>query len=318
MSQRLHSRACRFALVALLATQFVAAQGWKPPRTRDEKVDLQGTWTNGFATPLERSKEFANKPFFTPEEAAAYEKMVSERPQSGGDSVADPEVWWEKGMKVVSTLRTSMIYDPSDGRIPALTPRAQKKMSDVRAETRRHPDSGPEDRSLMERCIVSPVGGPVPMLPGPYNNNYQIVQTPDYMIIAVEMIHDVRVIPIGKGTLPPVSGVRQWLGESHGHWEGDTLVVDTTNFTDRTRFRGSDENLRLTERFSRPKPGILLYQFTVDDPTAFAAPWSAEIPMATSEGPMYEFACHEGNSAMMNMLNTARLAEKAAGVKTGK
>jgi hypothetical protein len=213
-------------------------------------------------------------------------------------------------MKVVPTRRTSMIIDPPDGRLPPLTPEAQKRMADIRAENRRHPDSGPEDRSLMERCIVSPVGGPVPMLPGPYNNNYQIVQTPDYVIIVIEMIHDVRVIPIA-GRPPLSDNVRQFLGDSVGHWEGDVLVVDTTHFTDRTRFRGTDEKMHLIERFSRPGPNTLLYQFTVDDPTAYMKPWTAEIPMVKSEGPMYEFACHEGNAAMMNMLNTARLAEKS-------
>jgi hypothetical protein len=251
-------------LLFLIVAQTVAAQG----TVNEWAHDLQGTWTNGFATPLERPRDLAAKAFFTPEEAAAYEKTVSERPATSNDSVADPVIWWEKGIKVVPTRRTSMVYDPPDGRIPPLTPTAQKRIADARAETRKHPDSGPEDRSLMERCIVSPVGGPVPMLPGPYNNNYQILQTKDFVIIVVEMIHDVRIIPIGPakaGTVP------QWLGESHGHWEGDTLVVDTTNFTDRTRFRGSDDKMHLIERFTRTAPDVLLYQFTVDDPTAFTA-----------------------------------------------
>ena len=208
-----------------------------------------------------------------------------------------------------------MVYDPPNGRIPPLTPAAQKRMADARAETRNHPDSTPEDFGLMVRCIVSPAGGPVPMLPGPYNNNYQIVQTPGYVMITVEMIHDVRIIPIGPARVEPASGVTQWLGESHGHWEGDTLVVDTTNFTSRTRFRGSDEGLHLTERFTRSAPDTLLYQFTVDDPTAFTAPWSAEIPMVTSDGAVYEFACHEGNQALPNMLRIARGAER---LKAGK
>jgi hypothetical protein len=294
----------QFAVLFAVVAGSAAAQDWKH--------DLQGTWTNGFATPLERPKEFANKPFFTQDEADAFEKALEHRPEPANDPVADPVVWWERGTKVVRTRRTSMVYDPPDGRIPALTPAAQKGMADARAETRKHPDSGPEDRSLMERCIVSPVGGPVPMLPGPYNNNYQIIQTKDYIIIVVEMIHDVRVIPIAPARVAPVSTVPQWLGESHGHWEGDTLVVDTTNFTGRTRFRGSDENMHLIERFTRTAPDTLLYQFTVDDSTAFTAPWSAEIPMLASDGPQYEFACHEGNAAMANMLKTARLAEKPA------
>jgi hypothetical protein len=303
---------CPVAALALLGLHVAAAQtgAWKATRTPDGKPDLQGTWTNNFATPLERPAALADKPFFTPEEAEAYEKAARQRPASNNDTVADTVVWWEKGVKVVSTRRTSMVYDPPNGRIPPLTPAAQKRMADARAETRKHPDSTPEDFGLMVRCIVSPVGGPVPMLPGPYNNNYQIVQTPDYVILVVEMIHDVRIIPIAPARVPAVSGVRQWLGESHGHWEGDTLVVDTTNFTDRTRFRGSDQNLHMIEKFTRTAPDTLLYQFTVDDPSAFTAPWSAEIPMTTSDGPMYEFACHEGNQALPNMMKIAREAEK--------
>ena len=298
--------------LALLSMQPASGQSgaWKVPRTPDGKPDLQGTWTNNFATPLERPAALANKAFFTADEAAAWEKDVSQRPASANDTVSDPIVWWEKGMKAVSTRRTSMVYDPPNGRIPPLTPAAQKRMADARAETRNHPDSTPEDFGLMVRCIVSPVGGPVPMLPGPYNNNYQLVQTPGYVMITVEMIHDVRIIPIGPARVEPASGVTQWLGESRGHWEGDTLVVDTTNFTSRTRFRGSDENLHLIERFSRSAPDTLLYQFTVDDPTAFTAAWSAEIPMVTSDGSVYEFACHEGNQALPNMLRIARGAER--------
>jgi len=299
----------RSLTVFLLAVHLFAQANWKAPRTPDGKPDLQGTWTNGYATPLERPRELGTRAFYTAEEVAAFEKGVKERPGGAADPVADPEIWWERGTRAVSSMRTSMVIDPPDGRIPPLTPRAQKAMADARAETRKHPDSGPEDRSLMERCIVSPVGGPVPMLPGPYNNNYQIVQTANYAIIVVEMIHDVRVIPL-DGSPHLNSSVRQWLGDSRGHWEGDTLVVDTTNFTDRTRFRGSDENLHVIERFTRVAPDTLRYQFTIDDPTAFTKPWTAEIPMGRSQGPAYEFACHEGNRAMENMLNTARLAEK--------
>jgi hypothetical protein len=301
----------RLAIAALLTVQFASAQEWKAPRTPDGKPDLQGTWANVFATPLERPKNLADKPFYTEEEAAAFEKAAALRPDSANDSVADPAVWWEKRVKSVSTRRTSLVFDPPDGRIPPLTAAAQKRMADARAESRKHPADGPEDRSLQERCILSTVGGPVPMLPAPYNNNYQLVQTPDYVIIAIEMIHDVRVIPItaGKPTLAP--GVRQWLGESHGYWDGDTLVVDTINFTDRVPFHGSDRNLHLIERFTRSGPDTLLYLFTLDDPTAFTANWSAEIPLTTSDGEMYEFSCHEGNAAMANMLITARKAEKA-------
>ena len=271
--------------------------------------DIDGIWTNGYATPMERPRNLGDQAFYSEAEVAAFEKAMPERPGPAADPVADPEVWWERATRSVSSRRTSMVTDPADGRIPALTAAAQKRMADVRAENRKHPDSGPEDRSLMERCIVSPVGGPVPMLPGPYNNNYQILQTPGYVIIVIEMIHDVRIVRLdGSPHLGP--GVRQRLGDSVGRWDGDTLVVDTTNFRDRTRFRGADENFHVVERFTRSGADTLLYQFTIDDPTAFSRGWTAEIPLGKSDGGMYEFACHEGNAAMVNMLNTARPAEK--------
>jgi hypothetical protein len=148
------------------------------------------------------------------------------------------------------------------------------------------------------------------MVPGPYNNNYQIVQTGEYVAIYVEMIHDVRIIPVDGR--PHVSGnVRQWMGDPSGHWEGDTLVVDTTNFTDKTNYRGSDQNLHLIERFTRTGPDTIVYRFTIDDPTAFTKPWTGEIVMVKIEGPLYEYACHEGNYSMTNMLRAARAAEKA-------
>jgi hypothetical protein len=288
---------------------------WKAPRTKDGKPDLQGIWTNNVATPLERPRELAGKEFFTDEEAAAYEAAIRARPDSNNDVVSDTVVWWEKGKTIVTTHRTSLIIDPPDGRIPALTPEAQKKMADIRAETRKHPDSGPEDFGLQSRCITWPAAGSLPMLPAPYNNDYQIYQTKDYVAIEIEMIHDTRIIPL-DGSLHIPATVRQWMGDSRGHWEGDTLVVETTNFTDKTRFRGSDENLRLTEKFTRTAADTLMYQFTLDDPSAFTRPWTAELPMVATPGPLYEFACHEGNAAIPNMLKTARLAEKkAAGAK---
>jgi hypothetical protein len=204
--------------------------------------------------------------------------------------------------------------DPPDGKVPALTPEAQKRMQESRAYTRVHGADSAQDRSIQERCLSEPTAGP-PMLPGPYNNNYQIVQTPEYVVIFIEMIHDIRIIPIAS---QPVlsSDVRLWLGDSRGHWEGNTLVVDTTNFTDKTHFRGSDENLHLIERFTRVDQDTLLYEFTVDDPTAFTKPWKAELPMNKSNGMIYEFACHEDNRAMVNMLKTAREEEaKQKGAK---
>jgi hypothetical protein len=293
------------------AGQTSRAADWKAPRTPDGHPDLQGLWTNTSLTPLERPANLAGKESFTEEEAAAYERGIvqkrAEDPNDGEGDVADPKVWWERATKV-STRRTSLIVDPPNGRIPALTPEAQKHMADLRAAARLHPADGPEDRSLQERCILSPTSGP-PMLPGPYNNNYQVVQTPDHLMIAIEMIHDLRIVPLDGRPHAPQS-VRKWLGDSVGRWEGNTLVVDTTNFTDQTHFRGSDRNLHLIERFTRTGPEAMLYEFTVDDPTAFVKPWKAEVPMSMSAGPMYEFACHEGNRALERILSIARQSEK--------
>jgi hypothetical protein len=290
-----------------------------PLRTLDGQPNLQGIWTNATVTPLERPRELAGKEFFTEKEAADYEKQVRERNNADrrdGNAEADltvgyNDVWWDRGTRVVSTRRTSIIVDPPDGRIPPLTPDAQKKEA-ARAEARRlHPADGPEDLSLDDRCIVRRNAGP-PMLPAGYNNNYQILQTPEYVVILIEMIHDVRLIPLGTRPHLPEQ-IHQWLGDSLGRWEGQTLVVDTTNFTDKTNFRGSGEHLRVTERFTRVDEGTLLYQFTVDDPQSFTRPWSAEIPMKKVEGPIFEYACHEGNRSMENILSAARSEEKAAG-----
>jgi hypothetical protein len=296
------------AVAALLAGAPLAAQNSSGHR------NLEGLWSNETLTPLERPRDLASKEFFTAEEAAAYEKKIVqnriEDPNDGEGNVADPKVWWERATKLGANRRTSLIVDPPNGRVPALTPVAQKRMTDQRAATRLHPADKVIDRSLQERCILSPTTGP-PMLPGPYNNNYQIVQTRDYVMITVEMIHETRIISMdGRPHLPQT--MRKWLGDSIGHWEDNTLIVDTTNFGGKTSFRGSDENLHLVERFTRTGPETILYEFTVDDPTAFVAPWRAEIPMRRTAGPMYEFACHEGNFALGRMLSIARDAEKKA------
>lgn len=280
--------------------------------------DLQGIWTNTTITPLERPVSLAGKQVFTPEEAAKYEKETNQR-NDADNRESNPEAdvnhaynqfWWDRGTKVVPGLRTSLIADPPDGRVPALTPEAQKRMAAQFAYAREHSTDGPENRSLQERCLNWPTAGP-PMLPSFYNNEYQIVQTPSTVAIVIEMIHDVRIIPIdGSPHLP--SSIRQWMGDSRGHWDGNTLVVDTTNFTDQSRFRGADENLHLTERFTRVNPNTLLYEFTVDDPTAFTKPWTAQIPMTKTKGPVFEYACHEGNYAMVDILAGARAAEKKA------
>jgi len=281
--------------------------------------DLQGIWTNATLTPLERPPELAGKEFFTPAEAAAFEKQGRERNNADRrDSNAEADLavgynaaWWDRGTHVVSTRRTSLIVDPPDGRIPPLTPQAQRNAA-ARAEAARlRPADGAEDRSLADRCIVRGTAVP-PMLPAGYNNNYQILQTPEHVAILIEMIHDARLIPLdGRPHLG--RKIPQWLGDSRGRWDGNTLVVETTNFTGKTNFRGSGENLRVVERFTRVDEGTLLYQFTVDDPQTFARPWSGEIPMKKVEGPLFEYACHEGNVSMENILDIARDEEKAAG-----
>jgi hypothetical protein len=279
--------------------------------------DLQGIWSSATITPLERPKELAGKAFFTEQEAADYERRIVEganRDRRGGDAASDlsgayNEAWFDRGTKVVSSRRTSLEVDPPEGKIPPLTPSAQKAAA-ARAEVAKRPPEGPEDLPLLVRCILWPTAGP-PMLPTQYNNNYQILQSPGYVTILIEMIHDVRIIPLDGR--PHISkNIRQWMGDSRGHWEGQTLVVDTTNFTDRTNFMGSGENLHLIERFTRTDANTLLYQFTVDDPATFTRPWSGEIPMTKAEGPIYEYACHEGNYSMETMLKGARAQEKAA------
>lgn len=286
------------------------------PRTPDGKADLQGVWTSATLTPLERPADLGNKQFFTKDEAIQWTRQflqANNRDRRDGPAQVDVgraynEFWFSRGDAVVPTLRTSLIIDPPDGKIPALTPDG-KKRADARAEAQRlHPADGPEDRSLAERCINWPVAGP-PMIPGGYNNNYQIVQGPGYVTIVVEMIHDVRTIPTdGRPHLPAT--VRQWMGDPRGHWEGNTLVVDTTNFTDKTNFRGSGGNLHLVERFTRTGPDQLMYEFTVNDPASFTRPWTVQIPMAKTDGPLFEYACHEGNYGMEGMLRGARQQER--------
>jgi hypothetical protein len=306
-----------FLVVAALP---LVAQGpsraGQTPRTPDGKADLQGVWTSATLTPLERPADLGNKQFFTKEEAVEWTKQflqTNNRDRRDGPAQVDVgraynEFWFSRGDAVVPTLRTSLIIDPPDGRIPSLTPDGLQRAA-ARAERQRlHPADGPEDRSLAERCINWPVAGP-PMIPGGYNNNYQIVQGPGYVTIVVEMIHDVRTIPTdGRPHLPAT--VRQWMGDPRGHWEGNTLVVDTTNFTDKTNFRGSGENLHLIERFTRTGPNQLMYEFTVNDPDSFTRPWTVQIPMAKTDGPLFEYACHEGNYGMEGMLRGARQQEQ--------
>jgi len=313
--------AAAMASVAISAHGQNAKKPWTPPRTSDGQPDISGIWSNASIIPLERPKELEGKQFFKPEEMAAYEARVFARssrdkqPAAGAVGTYN-NFWWDGDSRRAPNFRTSLIVDPADGKVPPLTPAAQKRAQEDRAYARAHPADGPEDRTLLERCIHYPTAGP-PMLPSFYNNsqfgplttNYQIVQTRDTVVILVEIIHDARVIPLdGRPHLP--ANVRQWMGDSRGHWEGSTLVVDTTNLTDKTKFRGADENLHLTERFTRSGPETLLYEFAIDDPTAFTKPWRGEIPMITGDEHLYEHACNEGNYGLMGILGGARADEK--------
>ena len=307
--------------MALGVAAQTSATKWTPPRTADGQPDIQGIWSNASIIPLERPRELEGKQFFTKEELTAYEqrvfaRSVRDKPPSPGGVGTYNDFWWDGDSKRALNLRTSLIVDPPDGKVPQLIPDAQKRVDAERAYSRGHPSDGPEDRSLAERCLIFPMSGP-PMLPSFYNNsqfgalttNYQIVQTPGYVTILMEIIHDARVIPMdGRPHLPPT--VRQWFGDPRGHWEGNTLVVDSTNFTSKSKFRGADENLHLIERFTRTDPDTLVYEFIVDDPTVFTKPWRGVIPMAASRGPLYEHACHEGNYGLFGILGGARAEER--------
>jgi hypothetical protein len=286
------------------------------PRTPDGHPDLQGIWDFRSATALERPARFAGREFMTPDEVIAYEQEALERedgrpPDDGRTELSVHAVWWlDYGKRVVGTRRTSLIVDPPDGKIPPLTPEGQKRSAERRAAAKTHgPADSYEDRSLQERCITR--GLPEVTLPGPYNNNMQIVQTPGYVMIFTEMIHDARVVPMdGRPHNSP--NLRSWMGDSRGRWEGNTLVVDTTNFTDRTNFRGAGANLHLVERFTRVDADTIEYQFTLDDPTTWTRPWTVAYPIVKTEGPIYEFACHEGNYGLRGILSGARYEEKVA------
>jgi len=283
------------------------------PRTPDGHPDLQGFWTNATITPLERPRELGAKEFYTDEEAAEVRKraMVPANTAARGGTEAHYE-FTQFGLdrtqaQVAHSLRTSLIVGP-EGRVPPLTEDARRRNAERAANAKGHEFDGPESRGIQERCLVWGNEGP-PMLPPGYNSYLQIVQTPGYVMILQEMIHDARIIPLdGRPSL--ASNVRRWLGESRGRWDGDTLVVETTNFTDKTNFRGSRDTLHVVERFTRVDEQTIRYEFTVDDPTTWVKPWSAEMPLAKDKGPIYEYACHEANYGMANNLSGARATEK--------
>ena len=288
------------------------------PRTPDGQPDLQGIWDFRSATPLERPSRFAGREFMTPDEVVEYERLAlareDGRPPDDARSPQDQSVhpvWWlDYGKKVVKTARTSLIVDPPDGKIPAMTDAGKERAAARRAAARTHgPADSYENRSLFERCLTR--GVPDGMLPGPYNNNMQLLQTPGHVAILTEMIHDARVIPMdGRPHTSPI--LRAWMGDSRGRWDGDTLVIDTINFTDKTSFRGAGASLHVVERFTRVDADTLEYRFTVDDPTTWTRPWTVAYPMLKTDGPIYEYACHEGNYGLRDILSGARWEEKSA------
>jgi hypothetical protein len=301
----------------------LAPKGWVVSKTRDGQPDLQGYYTNVSITPLQRPEGFGDRLFFTPEEA----KTWTDDPQHHRKPRSYDVLFEDAGTDVAITMQTSLVVDPPDGHIPSYTAAVQKQMADEREEVKgkcsdptrvcppgmdaRTPELAdqPSNFSLMTRCIKWGTVGP-PMLPSIYDSNYQIIQTSTYIMIQVEGGRSVRIIPIDNRPHLPKE-VRQWDGDSRGHWEGNTLVVDTTNFSDgNDDSLHTDANLHVTERFTRMAPNILLYQFTIDDPTVFKSPWTGVIPMRTIKGPIYEYACNEGNYSMGDILRGARVGEE--------
>lgn len=295
-----------FALAAAPSAQGPSA----PVRTPDGHPDLQGYWYFGSATPLERPREFEGMAFLTADEAAAFEQRTAER-RRDVIAVHGPE-WLDYGSHVGTDRRTSIVIDPPDGRVPPLTPEARARENARRALEQSGIADNPEERIPQERCLV--FGAGPPLLPGPYNNNMQLVQTADAVLVLSEMIHDARIVNLDGRPAPPAS-MRFWLGASRGHWDGDTLVVETTNFAPLVTFRGSDEHLRVVERFTPDGSDALRYEFTIDDPTAFTRPWTGAFTMTRTDDKLYEYACHEGNYGLQNILGAARAAERDAGAR---
>src|SRR5882672_1208668 len=332
------------AATVALSPKLTAGQASKPaattaaavgrdttPRTSWGDPDLQGIWTNTTTTPFERPSELAGKEVLTPQERAERDAVIArsgDRPVKPGDTGAYNQFWGEAGK---TSAQTSLIVDPSDGKLPAVTQRAKNRADAIEAR-RRVPPASWEDLNAYDRCITR--GLPGAMMPGFYNHNYQILQAPGYVAILVEMIHDVRIIPLdGRPHLDP--HIRQWMGDSRGRWEGQTLVVESTNFNDKIqeitgnamRLPSGDPiggryhavfgtaGLKLVERFTRVDANTIDYRFTVTDPATFTRPWTAATPMLRIKEPVFEYACHEGNYAVPNMLKGARAQEQADALK---
>jgi hypothetical protein len=321
-----------------------AAAAYKAPRTTLGQPDLQGTWTNATITPMERDAKFGDRLALTDAEVHQLES-VNAALVAEGDKPTDPKAkvtdlpqncgrgftgvdcgynsaWVDPGTRIIDLdgiKRSSIITSPKNGKLPAMQPEAIKAMQARYGGVRRGANfDNPESRSLGERCILSfgSSAGP-PMLPLLYNNTYEIVQTRDAVMIEVEMVHDTRIVRLTDKHLP--QDVKLWMGDSIGHWEGDTLVVETTNMRPEQGFRGVSPELKITERFTRVGPKQIRYAFTVSDPKIYTAPYSGEVALNATKGPIYEYACHEGNYALPGILAGARLQEKeaVAAAKTG-
>src|SRR5438067_6334866 len=314
-------------LVVLSAAGQTAKGPWTPPRTPDGQPDIQGVWTNNTVTPLQRPKALGNKEFYTDKELVDLQKGQQDRlaanyvegePPANHSGVPGAPAeyvhydhaqfgldWLQSGINW--NRRTSLIVGP-EGTIPPLTPEARNRLAAKAAREKGHEFDGPQNRPLGSRCIARDNVGP-PLLPTRYNSNLQIAQGPGYVVIEAEEIHDARVIRLDRPHLP--KSVRQWMGDSVGHWEGNTLVVDTTNFTDLSPFPGA-QNLHVIERITRTDQNSILYKFTVEDPGMWTKPWSGEVPVKKIPGPLWEYACHEGNYGLENTLRGARVDEAAA------
>ena len=318
---RSHVMVVALAAGLLLAPALAGAQdeNWTAPRTAWGTPDLQGVWDFSTITPMERPTDLAETEVLSDEQAAALEAR-SEAAQAARDTETPfdtvgnyNQFWFDPVSSVVDTRRTSLVVDPPDGRIPAKTPDAQARFeagTEAGRGLRRHtptPGGFVEDLGpggVQVRCILGFNSGP-PMAPGAYNQNMQLLQTPDHVVIFNEMIHSARIVPLDGS---PHGDIRQWIGDSRGRWEGDTLVVETVNFHRETAFQGglTGQSLHLVERFTRAGPDVMLYEVTVDDPTVWTRPWTYEIPMRYNDLPLYEYACHEGNYGIYNILAGAR------------
>lgn len=285
--------------------------GAEVPRTPWGDPDLQGVWDYRTITPLQRSRELGDRAFYTDEEVAELEgsaaRRMDEAPEEISAGLVHAPYATDPGRYVDESRRTSLIVDPLNGRIPPLTPEAEARQAAARGGPGvGRPADSYLDRTLMERCITQ--GFPRSIMPTIYNNNIEIIQAPDHVAIIHEMIHETRIVPLDGSDF---SGLRGWIGESRGYWDGDTLVIETRNFNDEVSYQGAGENLRVTERFTRAAPDRIAFSMTLEDDTHWSQPWTVAYSMRPTEGDLYEYACHEGNYGLANILENARDAERS-------